>query len=85
MADKTPSLYLDGVAFHPTYVHTAHFGQHTEIALQDIPKSDYMLRLFVEDKKSKLQTEDSRTWTLVGQRVYVLFPHEVHSLNRVRV
>ena len=71
--------------FTPTYIHTAHFRQRTEIALQDIPKMDYMLRLFVEDKKSKLQTEDNRTWTLVGQRVYVRFPHKVHSLNRVRM
>ena len=57
--------------FTPSYVHTAHSGQHTEIALQDILKLDYMLRLFVEDKKSKLQTEDNRAWTPVGQRFFL--------------
>ena len=36
----------------------------------------------MEDKKTKLQTKDNQTWTLVAQRLYdPFFPHIVHSLN----
>jgi hypothetical protein len=31
-------------------IHTAHFGQYTEITLQGVPNWEYTLRLFVQYK-----------------------------------
>ena len=71
MTNDTPSLYLDGVALNFNLDPFAHFGGHTEITLQDVPKLEYSLRLSVGNEKAKLQTKDNRTWTL-AQRPYVL-------------
>ena len=68
MADDTPSLFLDGAALCLNLGRTAYCGQHTEIVLQGVPKLDYTLRLFVEDWKRKLQTQDNQTWSPVAQR-----------------
>ena len=53
-------------------VPTTHFEGHTEFTLQDVPKLQYSLRLFVGNEKTKLQTKDNQTWTL-AQRPYVLY------------
>ena len=61
--------------FTSIYILTTHFGQHTEITLQDVPNRVYTLRLFVEDVEKELQEKDNHTWT-PAQRQYVLyFPH----------
>jgi len=49
--------------FTSIYVHTAHFRQHTEIMLQDIPNREYTLRLFVDKVARGLQRNDNHTWT----------------------
>jgi len=49
--------------FTSIYVHTAHFRQHTEITLQDIPNREYTLRLFVENVAREVQRNDNHTWT----------------------
>jgi len=51
--------------------HTADFGQHTEITVQDIPKHRLTLRLFMGSEESELQRKDNQTWALV-QRAYVI-------------
>ena len=51
-------------------VHTAHYTQHTEITLQDIPRLKYTLRLFIGNGERELQREDNWTWT-PAQRSYV--------------
>ena len=48
--------------FTSVYVHTAHFSQHTDITLKDIPNREYTLRLFVENVEMELQREDNQTW-----------------------
>ncbi len=58
--------------FVSVYVHTAQLGKHPEIILQDVPKLECTLRLFVDDDKRKLQTKDARIWTPV-ERLYVLY------------
>ena len=61
--------------FTPIYVHTAHFGYHTEITLQDVPNREYTMRLFVENVERELHKNDNHSWTPV-QRQYVLdFPN----------
>jgi len=67
-----PSLYLNHVALHFNSGHTADFMQHTEIALQDIPKHRLTLRLFVGNEESELQRKDNQTWALVPC-VYVIY------------
>jgi len=49
--------------FTSIYVHTAHFRQHTEITLQDIPNREYTLGLFVGNVVRELQRKDNDTWT----------------------
>jgi len=49
--------------FISIHVHTAHFGQQTEITLHDIPNREYTLRLFVENVVRELQRKDNNTWT----------------------
>jgi len=51
-------------------IHTADFGQHTEITLQGVLNRDYTLRLFIENEGLELQTQDNRTWTPT-QHLYV--------------
>ena len=61
--------------FTSIYIHTAHFGYHTEITLQDVPNRAYTLRLFVENAEREVQMRDHQTWTPV-QRLYVpYFPN----------
>ena len=56
--------------FTSFYVHTAHFGQHTDITLKDVPDREYTLRLFIENVERELQRKEHRTWT-PAQRQYV--------------
>ena len=56
--------------FTSILVHTADFGQHTGIALQDVPNRDYTLRLFRGNEELELQAQDNQTWT-AAQRPYV--------------
>ena len=58
--------------FTSVSVHTAHFGQHTEITLQDTPNREYDLSLFVENVESELQKRDNHTW-VPSQRPYVSY------------
>ena len=58
--------------FVSVHIHTAQLEKHPEITLQDVPKLDCILRLFVDDEKRKLQTKDDRIWTPV-ERLYVLW------------
>jgi len=58
--------------FTSIYVHTAHFRQHTEIMLQDIPNQEYTLRLFVENVARELQRNENDTWT-PARRLWVLY------------
>ena len=58
--------------FTSVYVYTAHFGQHTDITLKDIPNREYTLGLFVENVGVELHRKDNHTWTPV-QRQYVLY------------
>jgi len=53
-------------------VHTAHYTQHTEITLQDIPRLKYTLRLLIGNDEKELQREDNWSWT-PAQRSYVLY------------
>jgi hypothetical protein len=69
-ADNTPSLFLDRACGGSLqFRSTAHFGQHTDITFQDVPKPVYTLRLFVENEEIRLQRNDNRTWT-PAQRLY---------------
>ena len=64
------SLHLESAVHHSISVHTADFGQHTEIALQGTLNRHYKLRLFIENEELELQTQDNQTWT-PAQRPYV--------------
>ena len=72
--DHNPRLYLDGATFAIVYVHTAQFGEHPEITLEDVPKLDCTLRLFVDNEKSKLEMKANRTWTPVRRPFVLCFP-----------
>ena len=52
------------------YIHTAHFGYHTEITLKDVPNRVYTLRLFVENVEREVQMRNNQTWT-PERRLYV--------------
>ena len=67
---KYPSLYLDRAVLHLDDPHTAHFGLHTEITLQDVPNGAYTLRLFLANVEREVQMRDNHTWT-PAQRLYV--------------
>ena len=41
-----PSVHLDRIRFVSIAGHTADFGHHTEITLEDVPNGDYALRLY---------------------------------------
>ena len=56
--------------FTSIYTHTAHFGYHTEIALQGVPNRAYTLRLFIDNVEREVQRKDNHTWT-PAQRPYV--------------
>jgi hypothetical protein len=56
--------------FTSVYVHTAHFRQHTDVTLKDVPNREYTLTLYVEGVKQELERTESRTWTPV-ERQYV--------------
>ena len=72
---KNPSLYLDRMVFTSISIHTSQFSYHTEITLQDVPRREYTLRLFVGNVETELQKNDNHTWT-PAQRQYVpYFPN----------
>ena len=67
-------------------LHTAHFVQHTDITLKDVPNREYMLRLFIENMERELQRKDNYTWTPV-QHQYVpyfsnTYTHQCMSVYR---
>jgi len=64
--------------FTSIYVHTAHFGQHTEITLQDIPNREYTLRLIVENVVRELQMNGNHTWT-PARRLWVLYSPNTYT------
>ena len=70
MADHTPSLYLDRMQFFTSIlIHTANLSHHSEIALQDVPRLKYALRLFVDNEEREMQRINNRTWA-PAQRLY---------------
>ena len=69
-----PSLYLNRAALHFNSGHTADFGQHTEITLQDIPKHRLTLRLFAGNDESDLQRKDNLTWASVPPLYVICSP-----------
>ena len=71
--------------FTSIYIHTAHFGYHTEITLQDAPNWEYTLRLFVENVEREIHRTDNYTWTPVQRQYVPYFPKYVRSLVDVRV
>ena len=52
--------------FTSIYIHTTHFGSHTEITLQDIPNQAYTLRLSVENVEREVERKNNHTWTPAG-------------------
>jgi hypothetical protein len=72
--------------FTSIYIHTAHFGYHTEITLQDVPHREYTLRLLVENVGRELQRKDNSTWTPAQRQYAPYFPNTyTHQLVDVRV
>jgi len=65
-----PSLHLECAALHFSHVHTAHFSQHTDITLKEVPNREYTLRLFVENVERELERKNNLTWT-PAQHQYV--------------
>jgi hypothetical protein len=61
--------------FTSVYVHTAHFGQHTDITLKDVPDREYTLTLYVEDTKRELERSEHRTWKPVQRQYVPYFPN----------
>ena len=53
--------------FTSIYIHTTHFGSHTEITLQVIPNQAYTLRLSVENVEREVERKNNHTWRPVAQ------------------
>ena len=70
--------------FLPSYIHSTHFGHHTEITLQDVPKWKHKLELFVGNRQIELETEDNQTW-IPAQRPYVRSSYHIHLLRSERI
>ena len=70
--------------FPPSYIHSTHFGHHTEITLQKVPTWKHRLELFVENRQIELETENNQIW-IPAQRPYVRYSYHIHLLNSVRI
>jgi len=47
--------------------------EHPEITLEDVPKLDCKLKLFVDDEKTELEVKANKTWTPAQRRYDLCF------------